>query len=133
MNTDLKPLGNKWVRSKEGILAGVCEGVGKRFEIDPWVIRLFWMASVFLFGTGLLLYVVLAICLPREDELTQAYEKRVMGVCHRIAVNTGMEIGLVRTLTVFMGIATLGTTIMGYVILYFVVPEIESGDATIVV
>ncbi len=127
MNTQLRPIGNHWVRSNDGIIAGVCEGVGNAFEMDPWLIRIVWLASIALFGTGLLIYAVLAFTLPRADEENQGYNKRFMGVCHRLSINTGMEIGLVRALTVFLGLGSLGTTFIGYIILHFVIPD-SSGN-----
>jgi phage shock protein C len=133
MNTAIKPLENRWVRSQEGIFAGVCEGVGRRFGIDPWVIRLGWLLSVFALGTGLFLYIILAFCLPREDQLSEAYKNKFLGVCSRISASTGLEIGLVRSIAVMLGVASLGTTFIGYIILHFVVPESNAINHSIVI
>ena len=46
---------------KEKKIFGVCSGLGDYFDIDPTVIRVIFLASVLLFGTGLLLYIILAI------------------------------------------------------------------------
>ena len=52
---------------KEKKIFGVCSGLGDYFDIDPTVIRVIFLASVLLFGTGLLLYIILAIVMPDES------------------------------------------------------------------
>lgn len=46
------------------IVAGVCGGVAEFFEIDPMIIRLLWILSIFLGGAGLALYVVAMFIMP---------------------------------------------------------------------
>jgi phage shock protein C len=113
----------KWVRGCDGLVAGVCEGLGKRFGVDPWLVRLLWLVSILALGTGLLAYVILAFTLPREDRIAEAHEKKILGVSGRIARVTGMEIGLVRALTVTAALFSFGATLVGYVVLYFVIPD----------
>jgi|GEM_PF-829851 len=55
-----KPL----TKSRDRWLAGVCAGVADYFGVDPVLVRALWLGSVFLFGSGLLLYIVLAILMP---------------------------------------------------------------------
>lgn len=55
-----KPL----TKSRDKWLAGVCAGVADYFGVDPVLVRALWLGSVFLFGSGLLLYIVLAILMP---------------------------------------------------------------------
>ena len=52
---------------KERKIFGVCSGLGDYFDIDPTVVRVLFLASVLLFGTGLLLYIILAIVMPNES------------------------------------------------------------------
>ncbi len=52
------------VKSTDKKLFGVCGGLGNYFDIDPTVIRLAFLVSFFFFGTGLLLYIILAIAMP---------------------------------------------------------------------
>lgn len=47
------------------LLAGVCGGVGERYGIEPVVVRLAFIAAVFLGGSGILFYVAAAILIPR--------------------------------------------------------------------
>ena len=50
------------------VIAGVAGGVAERFEIDPTLVRVLWILSVFFGGLGLLLYIVMAIIVPLEPE-----------------------------------------------------------------
>lgn len=57
------------MRIREGRkIAGVCTGFGTYFNIDPTIIRLIWLALIFLFGTGVLLYIICWIVMPLEPE-----------------------------------------------------------------
>lgn len=48
------------------MIAGVCGGLGKYLGLDPTVIRLIF-ALLFVFaGSGLLLYIILAVVIPLE-------------------------------------------------------------------
>jgi phage shock protein C len=48
------------------ILAGVASGMAERFDLDPTLVRLLWVASFFFGGFGLLAYIVMAIVVPLE-------------------------------------------------------------------
>jgi phage shock protein C len=45
---------------------GVCGGLGDYFDQDPTFIRILFVASVLLFGSGVLLYIIMAIVMPEE-------------------------------------------------------------------
>ena len=47
---------------------GVCSGLGNFFDIDPTIVRVIFLASVLMFGSGLLLYIILAIVMPDESK-----------------------------------------------------------------
>lgn len=49
---------------KDKKLFGVCGGLGDYFDIDPTLVRALFLISVILFGTGILLYIILAIVMP---------------------------------------------------------------------
>ncbi|MFH1663620.1 MAG: PspC domain-containing protein [archaeon] len=53
---------------KEKILGGVCGGIAEYLKVDPVLIRLLWVASVFVWGSGILLYVIAWIIIPRNPE-----------------------------------------------------------------
>ena len=46
---------------------GVCGGLGDYFDIDPTIIRLIFIGALILYGSGLLLYIIMAIVLPNES------------------------------------------------------------------
>jgi phage shock protein PspC (stress-responsive transcriptional regulator) len=48
------------------ILAGVASGVAERFDLDPTLVRVLWLLSVFFGGFGLVAYIVMAIIVPVE-------------------------------------------------------------------
>lgn len=43
---------------------GVCSGLANYFDVDPTVMRVLFIMGVLTFGTGLLLYIVLAVVMP---------------------------------------------------------------------
>ena len=58
------------VRIRQGsTLGGVCTGVGAYLEIDPTLVRLFFILLAFAEGSGVMLYLLLWIFLPAEDSL----------------------------------------------------------------
>lgn len=114
---------SKWIRSERGWIAGVCQGLGERFDIAPGILRLFWVLSVLLFGVGLIFYFICAFCLPIEGKEDKAYEPKILGVCSRLAQKLDMDVGLIRVLTVIIALGSIGVTIVGYIILHFLIPN----------
>ncbi len=58
------------VRSRSNaMIGGVCSGLGNYFGIDPTLVRLFFVLLALAEGTGLLLYFILWIVVPREDRV----------------------------------------------------------------
>lgn len=112
----------RWVRSRDGLLAGVCSGLARSIGVEPWIIRLLWLIVVFAFGTGILFYFLAMVCLPREDRAVQAERKRIMGVCLRISHASGIEVGLVRLIALSSLIMSFGMTFVAYLVLWFVLP-----------
>ncbi|MBS1612997.1 MAG: PspC domain-containing protein [Bacteroidetes bacterium] len=55
------------MKSTDKKLFGVCGGLGEYFGIDPTIIRLLFIAAFFGFGTGFLVYLVLAIVMPSPN------------------------------------------------------------------
>ncbi|MEO0815176.1 MAG: PspC domain-containing protein, partial [Myxococcota bacterium] len=104
MDTD--SMGGPLVRTRDGYVAGVCDGLGRYFDVNPTLIRIGWLAAVVFFGTGLLAYVAMWWLMPREDQLaleqTQwqrnsatgryspplqrtTHDKKIFGVCGGLA------------------------------------------------
>lgn len=45
-------------------LFGVCSGIGNYLDIDPTIIRILFAVAAVCFGTGILLYLILAVVMP---------------------------------------------------------------------
>lgn len=60
-------------RSKtDRVIAGVAGGIAERFGLDPTLVRIAWVVSIFFGGFGILLYVVLWIALPTGPSQSSA-------------------------------------------------------------
>lgn len=59
---------SRLVRSEsERMLAGVCGGLGQHFGIDPSVVRIVFVLLAVFGGSGVVLYLVLWLILPRSS------------------------------------------------------------------
>ncbi len=58
------------------VIGGVCSGLGAYFDIDPVIIRIVLLVLFFLFGFGLLLYLILWIVVPKAVTTAQKLEMR---------------------------------------------------------
>lgn len=121
----MTPQNYRWTRSNVGVLSGVCKGIADAIGVETWIIRVIWLVSILWFGTGGLLYLILAVCLPRVDKLDQALDRKLLGVCARIASRYRLEVGLVRVAFVLFLLVTFGAAILVYGLCYFMVPETE--------
>jgi phage shock protein C len=79
---------------KEKIIFGVCGGLANYFEIDPVIIRMIFLFLLFTSnGVGLLLYLVLALIVPKETDykkeniLLNETGKKVQGLAKEIKDN----------------------------------------------
>ncbi|AQY50069.1 hypothetical protein PWEIH_04206 [Listeria weihenstephanensis FSL R9-0317] len=50
--------------SSQKMLAGVCGGIAEYFGWDATWVRIGWAILTLFFGTGILIYIVLAILMP---------------------------------------------------------------------
>lgn len=110
----------KWVKSRDGALLGVCKGLAKSLEIPVGLFRVLWLLSILFMGIGLGLYILLAVCLPYEDRTESAMEPMFLGVCAAVSERMQLEVGITRLLALILFFMSLGATIVGYIILYFV-------------
>ncbi len=58
----------KLTRSKNQMIAGVCAGIAEYFDWDPTLVRAAYAVSIFFFGFGFLLYLVLWLIMPTSKE-----------------------------------------------------------------
>ena len=55
------------VRPRNGrVIAGVCAGLARRFDMSPTGVRVIFVLSLFLPGPQVLLYLALWVILPQE-------------------------------------------------------------------
>jgi phage shock protein PspC (stress-responsive transcriptional regulator) len=74
----------RFYRTKENsVFGGVCGGLGIYFNIDPVLIRLIFVLSVLLFGSGTFVYIVLWIIIPKAKTAAQRLE--MMGLTPTLA------------------------------------------------
>lgn len=55
--------------SKDKKICGVCAGLADYFELDSTVVRILWLIMLFVFGTGVLVYIICAIIMPYDTEI----------------------------------------------------------------
>lgn len=57
-------------RIEEGSkLWGVCGGIAEYFDLDPTLVRLGWVLFVALGGSGILVYIIAALVIPKKSEV----------------------------------------------------------------
>jgi phage shock protein C len=126
-------MGMKWVRAKDGAIFGVCKGLARTLDIPVGIFRILWICSILFFGAGIGLYLILAISLPREDKQVEALDPWLLGVCAKVAQRTDIEVGVARFLAISLALLSMGATVVGYVVLYFVLDSnkkpIQSSEA----
>jgi phage shock protein C len=54
------------------MIAGVCGGLAKYFDIDPTIVRVLFVISIFLGGGGIIAYIILWIVVPEEQIIFQS-------------------------------------------------------------
>jgi phage shock protein C len=54
-------------KTGDRIIFGVCGALGAFFGIDPTLFRVAFVVASVVYGTGLLLYLILAIVIPARD------------------------------------------------------------------
>jgi len=50
----------------ERMIWGICGGLGQYFDIDPTIVRVVWVLTLFLGGWGILAYIILRFVIPLE-------------------------------------------------------------------
>ena len=120
---------------EDGILAGVCEGFGQRFGINPNLLRLAWIGAVLFFGTGILAYLLLWWIVPHRRTLPAeatvwvrapggahpplqrtVADRRVLGVCGGLARRYDVDPSWVRIAAVGAFMASAGLALVAYLV-----------------
>ncbi len=58
------------------IIGGVCSGMGAYWDIEPWIIRVVFLALAMAGGLGLIVYLILYIVLPEAKTTAQKIEMK---------------------------------------------------------
>lgn len=53
--------------------AGVCGGIAEYFNIDPTIVRVLWVLFVLCAGSGILVYIIMALIVPKKSEIYPGY------------------------------------------------------------
>ena len=61
--------------SKNKKIAGVCGGIAEYFNIDPTIIRILWVILLFVWGAGVLSYIICALVIPKQPDSVPSDEK----------------------------------------------------------
>ncbi|MEO6167500.1 MAG: PspC domain-containing protein [Chitinophagales bacterium] len=56
-------MANRLIKGEKKLF-GVCSGIANYFDIDPTIVRVLFVFGFLVFGSGLLLYLILAIAMP---------------------------------------------------------------------
>ncbi len=57
------------VEGPEAKLFGVCGGIAEYFDVDPTIVRVVTAVLMLVYGTGILAYLVCALCMPKKSEI----------------------------------------------------------------
>ena len=117
--------------TSDKVIAGVASGISNYFQVDPIIIRIIFLASLFVGGFGFIAYIICWIGIPAKDGSDQTITKRfyrdtddkvIGGVAMGIAKYFSVDVSLIRILfivSIFFG----GFGIIVYFILWFITPE----------
>ncbi len=121
------------------IISGVCAGIGNYFKIDPIIPRAVFMASFFVFGSGIFIYLLLWVVMPEASpaelpdhsnrnnkRLYRDKDQRMFGgVCSGLASYMGIDAVWLRITFLVMFFA-VGTGFLLYLILWIIIPAAQT-------
>jgi phage shock protein C len=99
------------------IIFGVCGGLGEYMEIDPLIIRIIFIALTLAGGSGILIYLVLAILIPQKGTSKSANKQTVKEETGERAQNLATELKNGKTMASFRDIFGLIVVVIGIIIL----------------
>ena len=114
-------------------IAGVCAGLGEHFDIDPVIIRLFFLFSVFFGGLGVLAYVIMWILVPLDGDSPaeqamrprlqlSSSDRKIAGVCGGLGEYFALDSVFFRVGFVVLAF-TCGVGVFLYFVLWLLVPR----------
>ncbi|MCF8254342.1 MAG: PspC domain-containing protein [Bacteroidia bacterium] len=144
-STYTKPMQRKLRRHpSDQTLGGVCSGLGSFFDVDPVIVRVLFVLLLVIYGSGVLLYLVLWAVLPeargeeaeymrmqkenRSKRLYRDSDSRVIGgVATGLSYYFGIDRAWIR-LAFVITIFFFGTGFWLYIVLWLIVPKAISAS-----
>jgi phage shock protein C len=69
-----------WYRARQGkVIAGVCMGLAKQFNLSVSLIRLAFLLGAFIGGWGVVIYIALWTIMPREPKSAERFRREDPG------------------------------------------------------
>jgi phage shock protein PspC (stress-responsive transcriptional regulator) len=62
--------------SDQRVIGGVCSGIAQYFSIDVTIVRIIWILSFFMFGTGFLVYLILWVVIPKANTTAEKLQMK---------------------------------------------------------
>ncbi|QUH24405.1 PspC domain-containing protein [Serpentinicella alkaliphila] len=59
-----------YLSKENSVISGVCGGIGEYFDIDPTVVRLFWILFSIFGGAGIIGYIIAMVIIPENPHST---------------------------------------------------------------
>lgn len=76
---------------QNGIIAGVCGGLGKQMNLDPWIVRIgLIFVCLFTVGIPVLAYIIGAVAIPKATGLPPGQQPGSLGGNGPTATNTNI-------------------------------------------
>ncbi len=92
-------MSTKITKSKtDRVIDGVCGGLAEYFGIDSLLVRLAFVALMFINGIGIILYIILVIIMPKAEKLDQSPKETIQENVKEMSEKfkeTGEELGTV--------------------------------------
>ena len=128
-----------------GLVGGVCAGLGERFAIDPIFVRIVLILSMLCGGIGVFAYLVYWAVVPHKDSVVleplplsatgarlfqRTRERKVAGVCGGLARAWNVDPSLVRFGALAVLSMSCGLLLLAYLIAFIVMPSANAGAHT---
>ncbi len=137
-----KQANTDWVRQlrrdpDHKTLGGVCAGIANYFGIDIMIPRILFLVAFFMFGSGLLVYIIMWLVIPEGrsvdpinepqtvKRLFRSPDKKLGGVCSGIAEYLMVDAVWLR-LGFLIAFFVFGTGFLAYIILWIAIPEAKT-------
>ncbi len=82
----------KLKRSKDRKIAGVAGGIAEYLNVDPVIIRALFLFLIFFGGSGIILYFVLLLIMPEDNEINSPKTEYAETVDYTVIDDEGEEI-----------------------------------------